>query len=310
MSPQISVIIVNFNAGDSLRQLLKSLQAFDNGYILEIFIVDNNSTDNSVARLRKEFSFINIIQNAENVGFAKANNQGVKQASSEKVLLINPDAEIKESTLRYLAECLEKNSTIGIAGPKILKSDGTIQKECARSFPGLVTLFLGSYPLINKFSDCFLKKHDYKSSGKVACVSGACMMVRKKIFNEIGGFDERFFMYGEDMDLCYRVVKGGYKVWYVSEAEVMHLGGVSTKQNLYFESCKSIEFFFRKNQGFLPSLLYRLGVVISLLPVISGLIIWHCFNIKNKRSYWRGLLSKQVYILIWAITGRGSIKQV
>jgi len=281
----LSVVIVSWNSKDVLKDLLSSLLLYKDDFKLDIVVVDNNSSDESVSMLKENFPFVRAIENKNNLGFAKANNQGVKQAQAEKVLLINPDTQIRAGTLKKLVDFLDENDAAGIVGPKILDSKAKVQKECARNFPGPFTEFLQQAEFLDRLSGYYLKDEEYHSVKKVPCISGACMMLRKKIFLETGGFDERFFMYGEDMDICFQAQKRGFEVWYLPDAEIVHLGGISTGQKLRLESCKSMALFLAKNRGIFESFLYRSLLFVCLSLFVLRALFFYLLSIDRNR--WR-----------------------
>jgi len=217
----LSIIIVNYNVKEFLQNLLHSIDKAAQSIKHEVIIVDNASDDGSVEYLQKNFlqqDRIKLIANKKNLGFGRANNQGLKIAQGKYLLLLNPDTLLSEDTLKKMIGFLEKSSDAGMAGCKILNPDGTLQLACRRSFPGpwvsfckvtgLSTLFPNSR-LFAKYNLTYL---DENQTYEVDAISGSFMMLKKEVYDKVGGFDEDFFMYGEDLDLCYRIQKSGYKV--------------------------------------------------------------------------------------------------
>ncbi|MEW6062042.1 MAG: glycosyltransferase, partial [Bacteroidota bacterium] len=233
----VSVIIVNYNVREFLNNALTSLQKSLEGFESEIFVVDNASDDGSVETVAKNFPDVHLITNSTNLGFAKANNQALVQARGTYLLLINPDTVVQENTVRELIRFFESHQDAGMVGCKILNPDGTLQLPCRRSFPtpwiaftktfGLSTLF----PKSKLFARYNLTYLDPDQTYDVDAISGSFMMLRRAVYEKIGGLDETFFMYGEDLDWCYRVKQAGWKVYYVPTTSIIHYKGESTKRS-------------------------------------------------------------------------------
>ncbi len=236
----LSIIIVNYNVKEFLQNLLHSINKSARGISYEIIIVDNASDDGSVEFIKEKFFStpeIKLIVNSTNAGFGKANNQGLAQANGKYILLLNPDTLLGEDTIQKMFKFFESTPEAGIAGCKILNPDGTLQLACRRSFPGPWTSFckvtgLSSiFPKSKIFARYNLTYLDENQTYEVDAISGSFMMMRKEVYEKVGGFDEDFFMYGEDLDLCYRIQKAGYKVFYVHSTQIIHYKGESTKRS-------------------------------------------------------------------------------
>lgn len=236
-SPKISVIIVNYNVKEFLANCLQSVKKSSEGVETEIFVVDNNSSDGSMGFLKPRFPEVRFIENSENLGFGKANNQAIRQASGKYTLILNPDTLLQEDTLRVLVSYMEENPETGACGCKILNPDGTFAPESRRTVPtvssalykalGLTALF----PTSKIFGKYYQGWKDEDEMGEVPVLSGSFMFFRTKALLEVEGFDERFFMYGEDIDLCYRVTNSGWKIDYVPTTSIIHYKGESTKKD-------------------------------------------------------------------------------
>ncbi|MCW8806111.1 MAG: glycosyltransferase [Ignavibacteriaceae bacterium] len=233
----LSIIIVNYNVKEFLQNLLHSIEKASSKISKEIIVIDNASDDGSVEVIKDKFPSINLIENKINVGFGRANNQGLAVAKGNYILFINPDCIVSEDTFDKMISFFESHPDCGLAGCKILNSDGTLQLACRRSFPGPWTSFTKVTGLSNMFpnSRIFARYNltylDENKTYEVDAVSGSFMMIRKDVYKKTNGFDEQFFMYGEDLDLCYRVQKNGYKVYYVHETQIIHYKGESTKRS-------------------------------------------------------------------------------
>ncbi|MCF7832021.1 MAG: glycosyltransferase [Candidatus Marinimicrobia bacterium] len=298
-NPDISIIIVSYNVKTFLQHCIHSIQKASKGLDVEIFVVDNNSIDGSGEMVQREFPDIIFIGNDKNLGFGKANNQALKRSLGKYVLFLNPDTLIEENTLRIFLEFMDNNQKVGIAGPKILNSDGSLQLACRRSFPlpsialpkllGLSSLFPKS-KVFGKYNLTYL---DPDESYAVDAISGSFMFCRGSLIRELGGFDEDFFMYGEDLDLCRRVQLKNSLVYYVADTTIIHHKGESSK-SAPFDSLlafyRAMDIFFRKHfsslYSFITTLFFRLGIIAHLtinflgklfhairLPLLDGILI-------------------------------------
>ncbi|MEK7671678.1 MAG: glycosyltransferase family 2 protein, partial [Bacteroidota bacterium] len=233
----LSVIIVNYNVRQFLENALASTYRAMEGLQGEVFVVDNASDDGSIEMVKTKFPHVLLIENQANVGFAKANNAALKQAKGRYVLLLNPDTIVQEDTFKVMIRFFDENPDAGLAGCKILNPDGTFQLPCRRSFPtpwvaftkifGLSTL-LPKSKLFGKYNLTYLNEDE---TYEVDAVSGSLMFLRREAYEKVGGLDETFFMYGEDLDWCYRISKSGYKVYYVHSTKIIHFKGESTRRS-------------------------------------------------------------------------------
>lgn len=233
---KLSIVIVNYNVKFFLEQCLTSVRAAVSGMDTEVFVVDNNSRDGSVAYLRSKFPEVIFIENRDNPGFAKANNQAIEQCKGEYVLILNPDTVVGEESLRSLVYFMDEHPKAGGIGVKMLNGNGLFLPESKRSFPtpwvsfcklfGLSRLF----PRSKTFARYSLPYLNPDKQHKVEVLSGAFMLLRHEALNKSGLLDESFFMYGEDMDLSYRILLAGYRNYYIPE-RILHYKGESTKHN-------------------------------------------------------------------------------
>ncbi|MBC8199092.1 MAG: glycosyltransferase family 2 protein [Desulfobacteraceae bacterium] len=242
--PNLSIIVVSYNTADLIGNCLKSVFAASN-ITKEIFVVDNASTDGSVTLIKKNFPAVYLIANMENRGFAAANNQMLPQCKGKYIFFLNPDTEVVPDTFSKAISFMDANSHIGLAGTKIINPDGTLQWSVSYKYPG-------QKHTTNELSEL---------PGNIACVLGASMIARSELVKKIGGFDEDFFLYGEDQDLCLRIRKLGYEIGYIDSATVVHLGGQSEKNSLSSEVWKKkirAEYiFYRKH--YLPKTIKRIS---------------------------------------------------
>ncbi|HVA98512.1 MAG TPA: glycosyltransferase family 2 protein, partial [Bacteroidia bacterium] len=228
---KLSIIIVNYNVQHFLEQCLYSVRKAVSGIETEIFVVDNNSVDGSLAMLKEKFSEVIRIENKENTGFSKANNQAIRQATGEYILLLNPDTVVEEDTFQKIIAFMDKHQEAGGLGVKMLDGKGNFLAESKRGLPtpwvafykifGLSKLF----PKSKKFGKYHLGFLDNDKTNEVDVLSGAFMFLRKKVLDTIGLLDEAFFMYGEDIDISYRITLAGYKNYYFPETRIIHYKG-------------------------------------------------------------------------------------
>jgi len=230
----LSIIIVSYNGREHLRKCLQSLAAHGPGVEHEVIVVDNASQDGSAEMVAAEFPQARLLPLPKNTGFAAGANRGIKDACGEAVVLLNPDSELKEDIFGPMLAYLRDNPDIGILAPKLLDEDGSLQLSCRR-FPTFSVALFNRYSLFtrlfprNRFSARYLLTDwDHSAVAAVDWVSGACLMARRSLFEEIGPLDEGYFMYIEDVDLCQRVHRAGYKVVYFPEAAITHHIGRSS----------------------------------------------------------------------------------
>ncbi len=304
----LSVVIVSYNVKTFLEQCLRSVLKAAEGIESEIFVVDNNSVDGTEAMLMAKFSClpnIHLIFNRENLGFSKANNQALRRCRGRYVLVLNPDTLVQEDTFRKMIAFMEQDPTIGAAGCKLLNADGSFQLSCRRSFPtpevsfykiiGLSTLF----PQSRRFARYNLTYLPIDATYEVDALMGAFMFIRREALEQVGLFDESFFMYGEDLDLCYRIKQAGWKIYYYHETQIIHYKGESTKKESFnyvirfyeamlifvrkhyrsrysrlFEAILILGIYLRASLAFLRRLLMRLGVpLLDLVLIVLSIFV-------------------------------------
>ena len=243
MSVDLSIIIVNWNGRDLLAKCIESIVKNPPSVPYEIVVVDNASTDGSVEWLRAaqtdelvKGASLRVIENIENVGFGRANNMAFRQTSASMVFLLNSDAEVREGAIDRLIETLKSNEKAGGCGPKLLNTDGSLQPSVYRNPPTaweiLVTGLRLYYLLPGGLRGALLlgPYWDHSSRRKARMLSGAAILFRSEVFDSVGGFDEEFHFYGEDIELCLRIVSSGWDLLFEPDAHVVHHGGVSALQ--------------------------------------------------------------------------------
>lgn len=234
---KLSIIIVNYNVEYFLEQCLLSVEKALKNIQGEVIVVDNNSVDGSIEMLKSKFPWVTLIENKENIGFSKANNQGIKIAKGEYILLLNPDTLVEEDTFTKVVSFMDAHPEAGGLGVKMVDGKGNFLPESKRGLPtpsaafykifGISRLF----PNSKRFSKYHLTYLDKDQTHEIEILSGAFMLMRKSVLDKVGLLDETFFMYGEDIDLSYRIIKGGYKNYYFPETKIIHYKGESTKKS-------------------------------------------------------------------------------
>lgn len=289
---KLSIVIVNYNVRYYLEQCLLSVEKALTGVGGEVFVVDNNSTDDSMSYLKGKFPWVRYIENKENVGFSRANNKALREARGEYVLLLNPDTFIGERTLRECIDFMDKTPKAGMCGVGMLKVDGSFAPESRRGVPTPFVAFckmtgLGSlFPKSRLFGRYYMQYLNKQSINPIEIVSGAFMFIRKEALDKVGLLDETFFMYGEDIDLSYRVLKAGYQNYYIP-TQILHYKGESTKKdsikyvNTFY---KAMVIFFKKHFSHY-SIIYSLFItlVIAMKGVMSY-VMQKIYAYRNRRE--------------------------
>ncbi|MCF6366136.1 MAG: glycosyltransferase family 2 protein [Bacteroidales bacterium] len=344
---KLSIIIVNYNVKYFLEQCLYSVKKAQEDFAnifgsnsSEVFVVDNNSQDDSCEMIKANFSGIKLIENKKNVGFSSANNQAIKLAKGEYILLLNPDTLVSEDTFSKVVNFIDKNNDAGGLGVHMIDGSGKFLPESKRSFPSPAVSFYKMFGLSSLFpkSEKFGKYHlsylDKNKTHEVEVLSGAFMLLRKKTLDKSGLLDEDFFMYGEDIDMSYRVIKAGYKNYFFSETSIIHYKGESTKKgslNYVFMFYNAMVIFAKKHfsnkKVAIFSVLIRLAVWFraalsfskrifksALLPVLDATVfyagfyfikpIWEAYNF-NKEGYYPKeymIYAVPVYVAFWVLS--------
>ncbi len=299
---KLSIIIVSWNTREALLGCLNAIFRTIKDIDFEVFVVDNASTDNSQEAVRNFFPSVKLIENRENVGFAKANNQALQLMKGKYALLLNSDTITSDGAITKIMEFMELNQSIGICGAQLLNKDGTKQ----RSFDNIstpLTDLINNTVLRIIFPKKYLGKNcKFDKPVEVESVVGACMLVRKKAINEVGLMDENFFFYYEDMDWCCRMRERGWSVYFHPDAFIYHIRGESSKQlneKAIIEFWKSKYYFFKKHYGKKTTVHLEIGF---LLKIVVGIIlniplaIFKSRNIKKLRKY--------IVVLLWHLKGK------
>jgi hypothetical protein len=284
----VSVIIVNWNTRKILRDCLKSVYEQTKNTDFEVIVIDNASSDNSVEMVKSEFPLVILIENKVNRGFAAANNQGIAIAQGRYVLLLNSDTVVLEKAIEKVVDFADSHPEAAVVGCRVLNPDMSLQPTCFL-FPSVLNMILSAtylykiFPRNKFFGREQMTWWDRNDAREVEVVTGCFMLVRRKAIDLVGMMDERFFMYGEETDWCYRFKQKGWRVLFTPDSEIIHLGGASSKKvrpEMILQLRKGILLFVRKHRPFVIYLLSKFLVVFWFLVRIP---------------YWRvkGLISKE-----------------
>lgn len=234
---ELSVIVVVYNCAKELRKLLTDFLKGNQQIDIEVIIVDNASSDKTDELVKSHFKKVIFLKNKRNLGFATAANQGAEIAKGRWFLFLNPDTVVSPHNIEQMLRFIKSNSKIGIAGCKILNSDGSLQPSCG-NFPTILNIFLDRIPLVHKIFKTELIRDDsyYELDREPDWVSGAFFLVKRDIFRKLNGFDENYFMYAEDVDFCYRARRSGYRIFYCSKVEIIHFDQGKKRDNGRFKA--------------------------------------------------------------------------
>ncbi|MCA9874348.1 MAG: glycosyltransferase family 2 protein [Anaerolineales bacterium] len=302
--PDLSIIIVNWNVRDLLRACLESIDQNRAGLDLEVIVVDSASGDGSAAMLAADFPWVTLIACTENVGFPRGNNLGIAKANGRYILLLNPDTVVVGQALATLLTYLQDHPDVGVVGPQLLNADGSVQSS-RRRFPTLATAFFESTWLESMAPGSLLDRYYVRDvpdqqTAEVDWVTGACMMAPSALVEAVGGLDEAYYMYSEELDWCRRIKAAGWRIVYLPEAQIIHYEGKSSEQavvarHINFQQAKLR--YFRKYHSRLAASLLRLFLLINyfwqlILEGFKG-VLGHKRPLRRQRvqAYWAILRS-------------------
>ncbi|MEO8231388.1 MAG: glycosyltransferase family 2 protein [Ignavibacteriota bacterium] len=299
---EVSIIIVNYNGFNLLKKCLSTLYQFSSGLSFEVILIDNNSTEGDIKDAIKEFENLILIKNETNLGFSRANNIGLKIAKGKYVLFLNNDVFFTENTLIKIFDFAEQHDENAFIGCKLLNTDNSWQPSFAK-FPSALNLFTSNFflykffPSSPRFNKYYLQKSDVKFPINVDYILGAFLFGQKDVLLELNGFDERFFFYAEDIDLCYRLnLIGGETIFY-PHTSVIHVGGASVKSNQWFKfknkAVSELQFFQKHKTGleYLVGILsHYMGNLIRIpISFVLGIILFDS-RMMNRSYYHLKLL--------------------
>jgi GT2 family glycosyltransferase len=308
---ELSIILVNWNSLDYLRACVPSIYQHTADISFEIIVVDNASREGRIEELKEEFSEIIVIKSDVNLGFAGANNVGFKHSTGSHLLFLNPDTKLTGPAIKIMVDQLKSLPDAGIVGCKLLNADLSTQLSSIQTFPTIINQVLDieylqiTWPKCSLWNIAPLFSNDPKPVA-VEVISGACMLLKREVFKKAGMFSEEYFMYAEDLDLCYKVTRLGLRNYYVGQAEIIHYGGTSssqTKVNQWATTMKfkAVQKFCTKTQGPFYGAMYRAMMgwaAFSRLVTLTLLQSWG-INSSRKLAIQRAI-SKWNAVLKWS----------
>lgn len=301
----LSIVVVNWNTRELLRRCLQSVEREGKDVSREVFVVDNGSTDASPAMVQREFPQARLIENKENLGFAKACNQAMRQAAGAAVMLLNTDAQLLPGALEKLLAVLKERPDAGAAGPALVDEAGALQNAIDH-FPNLLTELLNKSLLKVLFPRWYPgKRSGFTQPVEVPSLVGAAMMVRREVLETVGLLDEQFFFFMEETDWCYRMRQAGWKIIHVPQARILHLGGQTAKKFSWrakVEYYRSRYLFFRKHRAALSTVILAAGLVIK---IIVGLAAAGAVTLLSagRIQGWRARFAQYGHLMLWHLRG-------
>ncbi|SFW35908.1 Glycosyltransferase, GT2 family [Prevotellaceae bacterium HUN156] len=286
MAKKISIVIVSYNVCQLLDECLQSVKRALQGIDGEIYVVDNLSTDATVETLQPRHPDVHFIANQENVGFARANNQAIRCMDSEYVLLLNPDTVVYENTLHGVLDFMDSHPEAGGAGVRMLTREGYAAPESRRALP---TPWVAMLKMLGATQRYYMSHLSWDEPGQIEVISGAFFMLRRKALDQIGLLDEDYFMYGEDIDLSFRLLKGGWQNWYLP-FDIIHYKGESTQKSTFryvHTFYQAMLIFFRKHYGHLSiffSLPIQLAIYTRALMALIPMMTQRFHHLLHPRS--------------------------
>ncbi len=309
--PLVSVIIVSWNARDYLAQCLDSLTPESCAYPMEIIVVDNSSSDGSPECVEQRYPHVRLIRSGGNLGFAKGNNLGIAQAKGKYFCLVNSDVKVLKDCITRLVDFAETHPEAGMVGPYVFGGDGKLQRSC-RGFPGVWNMFCRAlaldsiFPKMKVFSGFSMTYWAHDTGREVDVLSGCFWLARREAVEKIGGLDESFFMYGEDIDWCRRFWQGGWKLFFVPEAKAIHYGGGSSSNSpvrFYIERHRADLQYWRKHHSSVAVACFFLACCLHLILRMIGYVAGIALRPAQKESY-RYKVRRSVACLKWLLTGQ------
>jgi len=315
----LSIIIVNWNSLEFAKNCIASIQAAG-GVDCEVIVVDNASPEGGCEQIAAGFPWVKVIALDRNIGFGAANNLGAKQASGRNLLFLNPDTLVLGDALATMVAALDQAAEGGAIGCRLLNADRTLQTTSVQAFPTILNQLLAfdwlkrRWPGLPLFGMRALYADGGNGLHEADVVSGACLMVKKEVFEEVGGFHREYFMYAEEVDLCYSIRRAGWKVLYVGSAQVVHFGGQSTKKMADGFSDilmrDSVFKFIRRSRGSLYAFLYRAMLLFSAMARLTVLVIVFPFSaipnrfvrrdaVKRALKKWRNIARWSLALASW-----------
>lgn len=273
----LSIVILNYQTFELTKNTINSIFEYEYPFSYEVLLVDNASGDDSLSRLKNYFKDkVIFIESSENNGFAAGNNQALKIAKGKYQLLLNSDTIVWENTLENIYDYMEKHTDVGATGCRVLLENGDLDKACKRSFPNVKNSFFRLFHIPTKSKDDNYNLDSLPDDGiyEIDCLTGAFMFIRKEVLDEVGFLDETFFMYGEDIDLCFRIKQAGWKIIYYGKSKITHFKGASSKKQkskLIYEFYRAMYVYYKKHHAhesfFITNFIVYFGI--ALLCVLK-----------------------------------------
>ena len=283
----LSVVIVNYQTFELTKNTINSILEYEYPFDVEIFVVDNASSDDSLSKLKDYFgNKVKFIASVENNGFAAGNNQALRQATGKYQLLLNSDTIVWENTLGDIYNYMENHPDVGACGCQVLLENGELDKACKRSFPNVKNSFFRLFHIPTKSKDDNYNLTDLPDGEvyEIDCLTGAFMFMRNEALDQIGLLDETFFMYGEDIDLCYRIKHGGWKIIYYGKSKITHLKGASSKKQkskLIYEFYRAMYIYYKKHHADESFFIVNWVVYIGIALLCALKLFLNIFKKKN-----------------------------
>lgn len=282
----LSIVIVNYRTFDMTRDTVNSILEYSYPFTYEVIVVDNASGDDSLERLEDCFKDkVTFIASSENNGFASGNNQALKRVNGDYVLLLNSDTVVWENTLESIYDYMESHGDVGACGCRVLLESGELDKACKRTFPNVKNSFFRLFHIPTKSKDDNYNLTDLPDGEvyEIDCLTGAFMFIRKEALDEVGLLDESFFMYGEDIDLCYRIKHAGWKIVYYGKSSITHFKGASSKKQknkLIYEFYHAMYIYYKKHHASESSFIVNIVVYLGMAVLCCLKLFLNLF--KNK----------------------------
>jgi GT2 family glycosyltransferase len=307
----LSIILVNWNTGHYLRECLPSVIAGVGELTAEIIVVDSASTRDNLDELAAEFPAVRFVRCTDNVGFGRANNIGAEASTGELILFLNPDTVVIGTAIHEMVRTIRSLPEAGIVGCKLLNSDGSVQLSAIQSFPTILNQMIATERLQRRVPGCRLWRLAPLFSNDVTpvlveAVSGACLLIRRRVFDQIGGFSSEFFMYAEDVDLCCKAARRSWQTWLTRAATVLHHGGGSSRQRLVSSWSSVVQqhakyVFVRKYRGFAYAAVFRGAIGVAATVRVICLALVTPFTKYRSEPLIAHSYSKWIAILRWSI---------
>lgn len=316
---ELSIIFVNWNSADYLRDCIASIYECTHGVLFEIIVVDNASSEGGVETLKQQFPEVTVIMSSDNLGFARANNLGFRHSRGKYLLFLNPDTRLVNEAIDIMLEQMKSLPNAGIVGCKHLSPDLSVRTCAIQKFPTILNQVLGIEHLRLRWPHCRLWEISPLFSKdaqptKVEVIPGACMMLRRSVFEEVGGFSEDYFMYAEDIDLNYRVARLGLSNYYIGEGALIHYGGQSSRQQMVSQWATIMKFkamlrFYIKTRGRVYAAMYRTAMgciamgrlIVLALMFPLGVFVWDQGSIREASAKWSAVLRWAVGLGDWTL---------